>query len=559
MAASCLLLILAVWTSWLPPDLVPATPMVIATVCLALTPWGLRRSAAHSTAGWLLAAALLLTMVVLGSASGWDRARAVQELALLLAIAVVAWLASRQSPPRQLPTLLALAVSLLACWALWQVSIGFTAMGRLIPELPAELRDAYAHRLAVGRAFASLPLPGHLAILLATALPLLLPGSRPRELPASEHVGSSSMTIPLWLRWSGCLLCALGIVLSRSLLGAGLACCACMVVMVQRYGHQGATGRRRARLILAMALMVIAAIGLVMALRSDLSELEPVRLRLDNWRTALWVWSGSPLTGVGLGGFGQASQAVPFPVGNRPIHAHSLPLEVLAELGPVGLGLLAVLGMLLLRLLRTLWPRQPALAVAVSLVPLHNLVDFSLFVIGVAVPWAVLLGWAVAQSADPTGQRTPEEQVPDSAFDRPLVRWASTVVAVLALLGATAQTASTILERSAAAAPTTSQLSIELAGTLAPWRIGPVELQVLTALQARREQSLDKARHALRRGRWLRPHSAHLASLESRLALARGEIAGALASAWSACESQPYSSDHAEHLKELLDWVEPGG
>ncbi len=48
--------------------------------------------------------------------------------------------------------------------------------------------------------------------------------------------------------------------------------------------------------------------------------------------------------GVGVASFAQASQANPLAVGNRPAHAHSLPVEALAELGPAGLTGVLLLG-----------------------------------------------------------------------------------------------------------------------------------------------------------------------------------------------------------------------
>ena len=56
--------------------------------------------------------------------------------------------------------------------------------------------------------------------------------------------------------------------------------------------------------------------------RGDVVKLEPVKLRLDNWRTALWVWSEAPASGVGVGGFAQAAQAVHLELyGKEPYYA----------------------------------------------------------------------------------------------------------------------------------------------------------------------------------------------------------------------------------------------
>ena len=162
-------------------------------------------------------------------------------------------------------------------------------------------------------------------------------------------------------------------------------------------------------------------LAVVVVWRADVMQLEPVRLRLDNWRTALWVWSGSPAVGVGPGGFAQASQAVPFATGNRPRHAHSLPLEWLAEMGLIGGTAFVLAAVALWRLLRRLWPLRPELAVAVAVVPVHNLVDFSLYSSGVALPWAALVGWAVASSR-PTPPANP------SPRGRSLLILAATVI-----------------------------------------------------------------------------------------------------------------------------------
>ncbi len=229
-----------------------------------------------------------------------------------------------------------------------------------------------SERLAAGRAFASQPLPSHLAVLLATALPLC----------SFASAGGGAL-----FRGSqvSCL-CVVGLALTRSPIGVGLALVACAALAV-------AGGGRSIRLAVVVLALVLA---VVVVARGDVLELEPVTLRLDNWRTAVWVWSTSPAAGVGFGGFGQVAQTVPFAVGNRPRFAHSLPLEWLAELGPVGLLAILAGGFALWRLVRDLWPHRPDLAVAIAVVPVHNLVDFSMHGSGVALPWAVLVGWAVA-------------------------------------------------------------------------------------------------------------------------------------------------------------------
>ena len=430
------------------------------------------------------------------------------------------WLASRVSPPEQWPAVLALVISTLALWGLWQVAAGMDQAASSIGQLPAGIQEAAAERLASGRAFASQLLPSHLAVLLATALPLLLWRLR--------------------LRWSalpwvvGSVLCVIGLVLTRSPVGAVLALGACVALTLGRRKH----------LLLWVVLLLVPVLVVVIAGRGDVMELEPVQLRLDNWRTAIWVWSTAPAAGVGIGGFAQAAQAVPFEVGNRPRHAHSLPLEWLAELGPIGLLVGFLAGLALWRLLRRLWPVRPELAVALAVIPVHNLVDFSFFGSGVTLVWAVLVGWAMAIV------NTSSKPEPVPARGR--------VVFVTALAGMLAATVlhvtSVMVEESAAAREVPSERvdgALE-ARRLAPWRVDPLGLAVAAALETGDPQRLSEARVELDRGRWLRPHSAALAGLRAQLAVAEGMAPTAVSEAWTSASEQPADEARAESLENLL-------
>ena len=289
---------------------------------------------------------------------------------------------------------------------------------------------------------------------------------------------------------------------------------------------------------------------LVVAGRGDVLELEPVQLRLDNWRTAVWVWSTAPVAGVGVGGFAQAAQAVPFEVGNRPRHAHSLPLECLAELGPVGILGILFAGLTLWRLIRRLWPERPELAVAVTVVPIHNLVDFSLYGSGVTLAWAVLVGWAVAfVNTSPEPEPTP-------------VR--GRAIFVTAVVGALAATilhmTSLKVEDSAFLRQNPSERLDEalIARRIAPWRVDPLGLIAAAALETGDPQRLSEARAELERGRWLRPRSAALATLQARLAIASGMAPTAVSEAWISASEQPADEMRVEGLESLLSRLDSG-
>jgi hypothetical protein len=271
-------------------------------------------------------------------------------------------------------------------------------------------------------------------------------------------------------------------------------------------------------LVLALAASLI----LVVTVRGDVQELEPVRLRVDNWRSAVWIWSTAPAPGVGFGGFGQAAQTVPFEVGNRPRHAHSMPLEWLAEAGPIGLLATVLFAIWLLKLIRDLWPRRPDLAVAVAVIPAHNLVDFSLYGSGVAAPWAVLVGWAVAER----GRWKDREPAP---ANRPLVVAVAAAIFAVAILQGTSQ----ILESVATSAlpPAVRFEQARAAHRVAPWRVDPVAAMAVAALDSRDANLTTAAASEIDDARWLTPRATSIADLRSLLAEARSEGPTALSEA----------------------------
>lgn len=518
------LLALAGWCVWRPVETSSSTAVWIVSVVLGLSVWAWRRTPAVSNP-WLATASISGLLLVSGLA-GWDPESAILEIALLLAVVSLIWLASRSAPPDHWPALLALVISALTAWGVWQVAGGMERAAAEIPHLPEGMQMAVAERLASGRAFASQLLPSHLAVLLATALPLLLARLR--------------------LRWSaapwavGVVLCVVGLVLTRSPVGAALAVGACAVLSI---------GRRK-RVLLWTVLLLVVVVVIVVSSRSDVVQLEPVKLRLDNWRTAIWVWSQAPAAGAGFGGLAQAAQAVPFGVGNRPRHAHSLPFEWLAELGPLGFLACVLAGCALWRLLRDLWNDRPELSAALAVVPAHNLVDFSCYSTGVVLAWAVLAGWGVALRARKTD------------FDSAPARFRVAFVTATAVIFAATMlhvTSSAVEEAAVSREKPTDRFDGAVtARHLAPWRTDPLGPIAAAALESGDPVRLSAAIAELDRGRWLRPRSAALAGLRARLTIATGEVPTAVAEAWTATVEQPSNDILAERLEALLDRLAPG-
>ncbi len=305
------LLAVAGWLAWRPAETFPWSAVLVAAVVLGLAAWGWNRTppAAGRAAVWAVGG---IGVLLVSGLAGHDPSAAIAGVSLVATITVLIWLASRETPPESWPAVLALVIAGLSIWGVLQVTAGPEHTEAILRQLPEALRSAGSERLASGRAFASQPLPSHLAVLFATALPLLLVRVRWRWNAAP------------WI--AGCALCVFGLALTRSPIGVGLALAACAALAVAR-------GGRSLRLVVGVLVLVLA---VVIVARGDVLELEPVSLRLDNWRTAVWVWSTSPAAGVGFGGFGQVAQTVPFAVGNRPRFAHSLPLGVAGRAWPGG-------------------------------------------------------------------------------------------------------------------------------------------------------------------------------------------------------------------------------
>jgi hypothetical protein len=518
-------LTLAAWCVWRPVETFPLTAVVVAGVILSLTVWGWRRTPRAASA-WLQAGAIGVVLLISGL-SGWDPASAIGDIALVSAVIALMWLASRQTPPESWPAIFALVIAALTLWGIWQVGWGMERAAAGLTVLPEPMREAAAERLNAGRAFASMLLPSHLAVLLATALPLLIVRLR-------KHRSAA-----LWA--AGSILCVVGLFLTRSPVGAALALGACLTLALRR--------RRGPLLLIALFLVVVLAAAIIG--RGDVVHLTPVKLRIDNWQSAVWVWSQTPAAGVGIGGFAQAAQAIPFGVGNRPRHAHCLPLEWLAELGPVGLLLFSFGVLALWRLLCNLWSERPELAVALAVIPVHNLLDFSLYSTGIALAWAVLVGWGLAYRSPP------REVVADGSRGRIVVVSVVTLALAASILHAT----SIEVEDSSAVADSPVEMfeGAMQARRLAPWRVEPLGLLAIAAMKTGMPEQMTTARYELDRGGWLRSRSAALAGLRARLALNLGQAPTALTEAWTAVAEQPSNETHVENFEELLDRLEPGG
>jgi len=149
------------------------------------------------------------------------------------------------------------------------------------------------------------------------------------------------------------------------------------------------------------------------------SELHSEGSRPDLWRGAVLLWRDSPWLGTGLGTYGDVSPATQSPaVPGRVEHAHSEPLELLAETGLLGVAaaLLALAGLALpwLRRCLQLQDRQRRCLAAGCLAALlatagHSLVEFPLQIPANAAWVAATAGLTASllrRGSDPTNSRS---------------------------------------------------------------------------------------------------------------------------------------------------------
>jgi len=534
MMTGLLLAGLALLAAWLPPEIHSSTPFFLSLGAAFFVPWAWKNAEGRVLHRAFIAAFPLGLLLIFESIRSPDRTQAVDELFLLCAVLIMLWLASLRMPGNAAIIFFALGIAALSLWGLYQVVFGLEKLRPVAEQLPEGLRVAALARISQGRAFASLFLPSHLAVMLATVLPLLL-----------ERIRKD---FPGFLSATGALLCLAGIGATRSPAGVFLALGGASFYYISRGMKDRALLRPelRARLLLGVFSFVLIAILILSSLRPDVLALEPLELRMDNWRAAWWIFSAAPFSGAGLGSFGTVVRFIPLELGNYPVHAHSLPLELMANLGIVGLffwcfGMIRIFG-----IQRKIFAGHPGLAIAIAIIPLHNLLDFSLFTAGVALPWALLLGWAVAFSR--LGEETRE--TPSPRF-----RSLAFALAGVAVLCSTAHFFSTVLEEEAESRPEASIALLHRAAILAPWRPDPIEKGVAIALKKGKPADLILMERLLEVFSMQRPSSAGRAQLMAHLKTNRGQVVEAAMLLRFATESHFRDRRRIEEYEEFLKFL----
>lgn len=495
----------AAWAAARSAAFEPLLWVVLVLGILALPPARRHLFATH----WLLAGLGLLGVSWLVAL---DHELALRHSLLFLGAALLFGLARVVAPGDRILVGLALAIAATSAPALWQWAAGFDhALGEVGTLAPA-LREAAATRLSGGRVIGTATLPGHCAAMLLLAAPLL----------AGRMAGAQRLPRAAWA--AALLAVAVALALTRSLAGVLVAGA---LVLLAPWG-----GRWRRGHVLAATAVVAMAVGIA-ALRADLGRLEPLALRWVNWRTTARVFAANPWTGVGLGGVGQAGLSLSGAAGNITPYAHNTWLELIAELGLGGAGVVVLGGWALLRLVRDGLAEQRSLALAVAVLPLHNLVDFSAYAPEVVLPWAVLAGTLAGRVAP--------------APARPLAAWALVPVLVGgSLLATLAWRGEAALVTASAAEPAETAARALAAARWTPWAVTPILLAADAVRSGPGATRLaGEVDAALAARWWVRPRSAAWAEARATLLLALGRPGEALVWAREARRRAPHRDELA--------------
>ncbi|MFQ5843584.1 MAG: O-antigen ligase family protein, partial [Planctomycetota bacterium] len=380
-AATSLLVLPAV----LPPEIHPWS----AAACHALAAGAAfllagRSGGTASSMGssWVL---LFLPFAAASVLAAACRARAVDQAAAAAVLVLAGFLGRAQAggvPIRRLTSILAALGSGAALLALTQHFITYPRLAAALRALdPADPTGALI-RLEAGRPSGPFILPTALGGFLAMTLPASLVRAFGARTGATRAVAALAALLQIL---------ALG--LSRSIGALGAATVGALLVL------PALAPRRRGAA--AAALVLLAGLCAAIVLGARRGEIlarpggDPVSLRAGNWGAAVRMIGEHPLFGVGPGSFGTFYPRQMRPGMNETRYAHNSYLQAMAAWGlwiavPLG-ALIAAAVRSTRRCRRRSGDRLPLLAGGVAFL-VHNLVDFTAYLPGVAIPASLALG-----------------------------------------------------------------------------------------------------------------------------------------------------------------------
>jgi hypothetical protein len=333
------------------------------------------------------------------------RARALDEAGAVLTLILAGFLGRELATTRptreRVAGLFAALGAVAAILAVLQHHVTYPEELRALLKAGEEPPLYVVARLQAGRPSGPFTLPAALGGFFALTLPLTLSVAR-------RSVGRWQRGLAV----AGAVLQAYALYLTRSF--GGLVAVAVSLILTLPV----LATRRRRMLIVAAALASGALVFLF--LQDRRAEVEapgghPLALRAGNWRAAGEMIRDYPLLGTGPGSFGTFYPRYLRPGMNETRYAHDSYLQVISGWGLWSIIPLCVFVFAFTKRLRSTWRGRgddlPFVAAGAGIL-VHNLVDFTAYLPGVAIPSAIVIGLAfrsggaVAQERPaPPGQR----------------------------------------------------------------------------------------------------------------------------------------------------------
>ena len=413
----------------LPPELNPsgvalAAVLAAGTGVLLLFPPG---GAPEAPRGWRLPAAVISAYLLIGVLASSQPHRSLSFLlgaGVCLVAFAAAFRVSRSAVAREAIFGTVVGVgSLVAAWGIAQRIFFLADTARRLRSLGQPELDSYILRAESGRAFGPFLLPSSLGIYLAMALPLTLRcGIRSR-----------------WRGWRGILWAGL-LLLQTAGMGASLSYGAVASLAIASLLIFSLTPVRGRGWILGSSAGLAAAAGGAFLLLRGGEGISPLLLRAGNWAAAGRIFLGEPLLGVGFGGFADAYPGQMAAGMNETAFAHNSYLQIAAEGGVPALAwVVAGVFLLLARIVPRPGSRESGVSGILAALPVaaflvHNLFDFSGYLVSLSVTFAALAGTALAGTALAGTAMAPGGETGRRSRMEALPRWAL----LLLLLGGAA-------------------------------------------------------------------------------------------------------------------------
>ncbi len=364
-----------------------AVALAAAVTCAALAIPGLLSPSRQGLQLALLALPALLLGAWLGADAGGGRSRLVD-----FALCLIAFRAGRdllgRAGRKWVPAGLAVVGGLTAARGLYQRWVSFPEALQTLAGSEAADASVVALRIATGRIFSTFLLPSAFAGFLLLSLPLSL------SLALRRGVRNHWR----WLALLSAVLQAVALFLTFSH-GAFLSLAVALCILGVMVAGPGV--RRAALLAAGVTLLLLLAVVLVRgeAFTGSSSETGPLSERLGNWQVAMAQIAEHPVAGVGWGAYGATYTKYQGPGMNQSRYVHNTYLQLLAEGGLLTLPLLMVFAVWAVRRVRFLASGERLLGLAAMAVLLHNLLDFTLLLPGIAVPFFFVLAGLAPQGA----------------------------------------------------------------------------------------------------------------------------------------------------------------